>query len=429
MNDSTEPHTDDEATAADQFFDTNEWKKHDNHIFILSSAGKPVYSRYGCEDKLVTLFGVMQALVSFVQDSDDSIQAIYAGKSLVVFLIRGPIILVSVSRSKESVQHLSDQLTYVYNQVVSVLTLTQVTRIFEQRRNYDLRRLLTGSERLINHLLDFTENEPEFTMNSVCCLPLSSSVRETISNAIISCCSKIKNLVFGILITGNRLITLVRLKKYHLKPCDLHLIFNMVSGSESFKTAENWTPICLPNFDSSGFLHAHVSYLADDCQACLLLLTVDKDLFFPLSAAKKNIVKVLRRTQCLDAINKALKTPLSVPDDIQTVHHFLYKCKKTSQMLAPAMTTPYHTTESANELLKQYEEMHSAIHQVGAPLNLIFQHTCTEIMLGWVNDNFEIYITFKPLISKSNCIEAVDKILKWIQKEEDKLFMLNMPTF
>lgn len=26
----------------------------------------------------------------------------------------------------------------------------------------------------------------------------------------------------------------------------------------AFKTAENWTPICLPKFNNTGFLHAHV---------------------------------------------------------------------------------------------------------------------------------------------------------------------------
>lgn len=62
--------------------------------------------------------------------------------------------------------------------------------------------------------------------------------------------------------------------------------------SESFKAAESWTPICLPKFDPDGFLHAHVSYLADDCQACLLLLSVEKDVFFTLSDAKQKITEV-----------------------------------------------------------------------------------------------------------------------------------------
>ena len=39
-------------------------------------------------------------------------------------------------------------------------------------------------------------------------------------------------------------------------------------------------------------MHAHVSYLTEDCPACLLMLTVERDAFFELSAAKQKIVTV-----------------------------------------------------------------------------------------------------------------------------------------
>lgn len=35
-----------------------------NHFFVLSTAGKPIYSLNGSEDKLATIFGLLQALVS-----------------------------------------------------------------------------------------------------------------------------------------------------------------------------------------------------------------------------------------------------------------------------------------------------------------------------------------------------------------------------
>lgn len=42
----------------------------------------------------------------------------------------------------------------------------------------------------------------------------------------------------------------------------------------------------------SGYMHAHISYLAEDCQACLVLLTIDHNLFFALSDAKRKITEV-----------------------------------------------------------------------------------------------------------------------------------------
>ncbi|XP_071445364.1 vacuolar fusion protein MON1 homolog [Hetaerina americana] len=319
------------------------WKRRKKHIFILSAAGKPVYSRYGNEDKQVTLFGVMQALVSFVADGNDSIRSIHAGPVKFVFLTKGPVILVAVSRTVESVAQVAMQLTYAHNQIVSVLTSSQLARVFEQRRNYDLRRLLSGAERLLDRLLSSIETQPAFLLCAIRCLPLASSAREVIGSTIQSACSKIKNLVFAILVADDQLISLVRMKKYFIHPADLHLIFNLVSSSESFKAAESWTPICLPRFDSSGYLHGHVSYLSDDCQACLLLLTVDRDVFFTLSGAKQRIVERLRRCDALVAINKALAEGgfSASAANAPGVRHFLYKCRTSAQFACPRVESPY----------------------------------------------------------------------------------------
>lgn len=54
--------------------------------------------RYGNEDDLVTLFGVMQAIVSFVLDTDDEIQSIHTSNTHFTFLRKGNILLVSVSQ-------------------------------------------------------------------------------------------------------------------------------------------------------------------------------------------------------------------------------------------------------------------------------------------------------------------------------------------
>ncbi|XP_014247243.1 protein SAND [Cimex lectularius] len=421
-----------EEVTLKEMIDCSEWRQNHKHVFILSSAGKPVYSRYGSEDKLATIFGVMQALVSFVQDSDDSIRSIHFEQNIMVFSIKGPIILVAVSNRKDSIEFISTQLTYVYNQIVSVLTLSRVTKIFEKRHNYDLRRLLTGSERLIDHLLTFSETQPEFLLDAVSCLKMQSAQREAISNAIISTCSKIKTLVFAMLIGCNRLITLVRRKKYSLQPSDLHLIFNLVNSSESFKTAESWTPICLPNFDATGFLHGHVSYLAENCQACLLLLTVDQNIFFELSAAKKAIVEKLEKNQLFDVINEGLKKPNLTVNDIPKIYkmrHFIFKCKKSSHLLSPVLPVLYNTPAAANNLMFQYQQLYSTIHQPGSLLKLAFQQLPNETMLGWVTEKFELMVTFEPLINKRSATDGAKKLSQIIEKDEDKFFIQNIYNF
>lgn len=55
------------------------WRLHKKHVFVLSEAGKPIYTRYGSEEALSTTMGVMMALVSFVEADKNVILSIHAG--------------------------------------------------------------------------------------------------------------------------------------------------------------------------------------------------------------------------------------------------------------------------------------------------------------------------------------------------------------
>lgn len=116
--------------------------------------------------------------------------------------------------------------------------------IYEKRNNYDLRKLLAGSERLVDFLLK-NETHKKISNNpfvplthSVRILPMESNIRDSITSTIQSNCAKIKNLVFAVLLANNKLISLVRMKNYCMHTDDLRLIFNLVECTESFKTAE-----------------------------------------------------------------------------------------------------------------------------------------------------------------------------------------------
>lgn len=226
-----------------------------------------------------------------------------------------------------------------------------MNNVYEKRNNYDLRKLVAGSERWVDHLL---RNERAMRVSnssfvslthSVRILPMEASTRDHITSAIQSNCSKIKNLVFAVLLAANKLITLVRMKNYCMHTDDLRLIFNVVDCSESFKSAENWMPVCLPKFDPNGALYAHISYLSDDCEACLLLMTVDHESFPTLSNAKKNITEKLRRSNYMEAINDGIKDRGINLKTVGTseIRHFLYKNKKNTQLLCSEITTPYNT--------------------------------------------------------------------------------------
>lgn len=55
------------------------WRARRKHVFVLSEAGKPIYSRHGNEEALAATMGVMMALVSFIQSGGNAIRAICSG--------------------------------------------------------------------------------------------------------------------------------------------------------------------------------------------------------------------------------------------------------------------------------------------------------------------------------------------------------------
>ncbi|XP_026529091.1 vacuolar fusion protein MON1 homolog A [Notechis scutatus] len=405
------------------------WRMHQKHIFVLSEAGKPIYSRYGCEEALSTTMGVMMALVSFVEAEKNAMRSIHADGYKVVFLRKSPLVLVAVAQTRQSEQEIAQELLYIYYQIVSLLTLTQLNRIFQQKQNYDLRRLLAGSERITDNLVDLMARDPSFLMGAARCLPMAAGVRDVVSACLQQ--AKAKSLVFAILLSKNQLVSLVRKRDQFLHPIDLHLLFNLISSSSSFREGEGWTPICLPKFNSNGFFHAHISYLEPNVDLCLVLISTDREDFFTVSRCKQKFQEHLKKRGVHRALLEAVRTPfysvsqVGIPD----LRHFIYKSKSSGLFTSPEIEAPYITEEEKERLLELYQYLHSRAHNSARPLNNIYYTGSNENLLAWVTSAFELYVCFSPMGTKAAAVSSVNKLMKWIRKEEDRLFILTPQTY
>jgi vacuolar fusion protein MON1 len=53
-----------------------------------------------------------------------------------------------------------------------------------------------------------------------------------------------------------------------------------------------------------------------------------------------------------------------------------------------------------------------------------------EIKLAWVTSNYEFYAVFEPLVDKKSLVIAqVNKLLKYIKTNEEKLFITSNHSF
>ncbi|EQB77051.1 MON1 A-like protein [Camelus ferus] len=331
------------------------WRLHQKHVFVLSEAGKPVYSRYGSEEALSSTMGVMVALVSFLEADKNAIRSIHADGYKVVFVRRSPLVLVAVARTRQSAQELAQELLYIYYQILSLLTGAQLSHIFQQKQNYDLRRLLSGSERITDNLLQLMARDPSFLMGAARCLPLAAAVRDV---------------------------------DQFLHPIDLHLLFN-------------------------------------------LIISTDREDFFAVSDCRRRFQERLRKRGAHLALREALRTPyysvaqVGIPD----LRHFLYKSKSSGLFTSPEIEAPYTSEEEQERLLGLYQYLHSRAHNASRPLKTIYYTGPNENLLAWVTGAFELYMCYSPLGTKASAISAIHKLMRWIRKEEDRLFILTPLTY
>jgi len=129
------------------------------HLFVLSSSGKPIFSRVGDEQALVATFGLLQAVISIVQDQGDSLKVIKAGSRRIVYFIRQSLYFISVSSTGEPEVILSKQLEFLYNQVLFTLT-NKVHTVLTQNSSKDLRDLLGYDTTRIMHAACRTDLTP-----------------------------------------------------------------------------------------------------------------------------------------------------------------------------------------------------------------------------------------------------------------------------
>uniref|UniRef100_A0A4W5LRU6 Vacuolar fusion protein MON1 homolog n=1 Tax=Hucho hucho TaxID=62062 RepID=A0A4W5LRU6_9TELE len=343
------------------------WRSHRKHVFVLSEAGKPIYSRYGTEEALSSTMGVMMALVSVVEADNNIIFSIHADGYKVVFLRKAPLVLVGVSRTCQSDRELTRELQYIYYQIVSLLTLTQLNHIFQHKQNYDLGRLLTG-----------------------CRLPRPrtwSSPSSWLGTAW---------------------------SPWYARKTSTCTTWNCTCSStwwaSSFRKGEGWTPICLPKFNTAGFFHTHISYLEPASDLCLILVSADREDFFNLSDCKHRFLERLSQRTAYQALKEMLKCPsYSVSQvGIPELRHFLYKSMSSGLYTSPELPLLYQSVEEQERLMGLYLYLHSCLHHLPRPLRSIYR--CGE------TGGIELYLCFSPLGTKA---VAVD----------DRLFVLSPLTY
>uniref|UniRef100_A0A1A9UI64 Vacuolar fusion protein MON1 homolog n=1 Tax=Glossina austeni TaxID=7395 RepID=A0A1A9UI64_GLOAU len=416
------------------------WRVHQKHVFILTREGKPVYTLHGKKENLLSIFHIIHYLVNLADSCQDEIKSIEAQGRRYVFLVQPHLILAAISKTILSVEQLRMQLSDIYYQVLSIFTFCNTLKAIKRTRSYNLGRLLNGADTLIHCLATadcndrINKNIFTFLTNSIQILPLQSSIRSSIEDIIKKTCKRLRFLLFVILIIDNQLITLIRKKKHSINSTDFRLIFNYVETLVLSEEGVETRPFCLPRHDTEGYMYAHASHLHKACPACLLFFSSERDDFYDLMAIKKSISKQLKNAEYFSAINGAvakIKKPLLYPTaiGIPGLKHFLYKPTFLQQLLCAEFSKPCNTLEKFRYLQELYCKLFDRLHNKYCPLKFAYAANKSEITVGWISKEHELYAVFDSSLDQSTVKQYTNKIFKWIRQEFDTLFIYQYQTF
>ena len=429
--------------------ESNDWLTRENrHVFILSSAGKPIFSLHGDEQKLSSFIGLVQAIVSFSEDAGDAVRTVKAGPYSFVFLMRNSIYLLSTSRSHHAVSHMMLELEYLHSQILFILT-SKGLDVLKRNPNYDLRSLLGGTENVMAGLCRTATSDATMLLEAVQQLRIPAASRAAAAQILRA--TGLPDMLYGMLVAGSRLVTLVQPKnKAHAcPPRDLLLLINFVNNLPSLRTSESWTPLCLPTFNASGFLYAYIVFVAPE--VCMLLVTPKQtpEQFHLCQRAKASIVDKLGSSGTLAAIETALKKAgEGLPGgDIPELVHYLYKADgaATHQCLSPGFPPQYAEAGRRALLLQRYQRAHTLLHtRVGARAGAgggggaaaaaaaastprhktVYELDSEALVVAQVGSDYELYAVFGPLVDSAVAAACCARLVRAIKKDDDALFLL-----
>lgn len=478
-------------------------------VFVLSTAGKPIYSLNGSDDNVMGYMGLITTIVSSYQEimKSEFHHITQDGFKLVV-MNKSPLILVLITKVAYELEMTTDivsstierQLMSVYNYLLSVLSAPVIRRSFERRMNYDLRKVLSNqdiafldsmlmkqtyglstlaneeiildSNAYISHMLGSAIRCVRIThttrckLNSILLSSRKLSVKDADSDAA-SVMSKVTNyeskrylandLLFGFICINDKVLTSMRPTQHRLRKDDVNLLLAIISlhygETQQEEGAELWIPLCMPNFNDTGFLYVYVKrfILAGYPEPLsLALLGANKNSFFELKQVGSHIIskilcnKSLKTTLTAELVEMEMAARLVKDLNCTFIKHFIYRQKTENQFFMDDIkhlsteTDNYQNIATHLQVLYFYTSLHNANSTTikdddkeGKRLT----YTRWQRKDGWVtgfllsSKTYDFYCLCGGSVQAQHIIDQSIRIIKWVEKYKKRLFIGEAITF
>lgn len=472
------------------------FRHHLKQFFILSAAGKPIYSLHGEDDVLMGYMGLITTIMAgFHEGVRKDVHSIVLRGFRMVVMNRAPVVLVAVSRVRHELcgPLLERQLAFLHAYMVAVLSSSVIAKNFDRGMNYDLRRILTQQD---FHVLDTltmrllygfsSENDavlanPAFFLHAlldhpVQCARITNTTRSRLGEMLLSC-KKIRvprdddaaltflekyissdatralagDLLFAFVTLDELVVASMRPRNHRLHPHDVSVLLSTISLSSKAldhdTQADLWIPLCMPNFNSAGFLYCYVKkFTVGLCAAPLtaIFMSGNKNSFYDIKQAAHYVLAKIERDKKFAARLGSELAHLLLPSAIlrslpHPVEHFIFKRKDYGQMYMDLFligvddqTAKIASVAHVNYFYASLANSKSDSRSVPGSRNLTYTRWQLEgLVTGFllVNEKYEFYCLSSGSVSSQRLIDNSLKIIKWCEQYRKRLFVRDGVAF
>ena len=272
------------------------------HYLIMSDGGKPVYSRYGDPIENNSIFATLSAMITkftiFNSNDNDKemLNVITNNKNKIVFLKKGQLIFIALSKKNDCTSLLFSQLEYLYNQLMSILTISFYSKL-EDNPSKCL-STMSGTENLFEQMIQYTSKSFPSLFNSYQVFnyfdfreKLNKISEEFRGDAL-----------YCILMTPYEIISLSRSNQINVVSSDLVLIQNLIYSQEMLRTQESYVPICLPGISEQGYIQFYSHFSDENIGVIFVTENMDPMYFVKFQEQYNKIYQKLRNENYIQKI-------------------------------------------------------------------------------------------------------------------------------
>jgi hypothetical protein len=257
---------------------------HAKHLFILTTAGKPVYTRHPLgADGLSSLAPILGAVLSRAEDTSDPLTSLaLTDGTLLAVSTRGPFHLVILSRTGETLHSLTQQLRLAWALLLfATLPTVSLEAALRARPGADVRPQCAGLGAPMGALFRSFSRSPSAWLDAYPMVALASpSMRARAGAELLAGAAAPllpgagggdARVLYALLLAGNGVVAWAAPPRSDLalRPGDLQCILAFLGGAGGALHrggSDAWVPIALPLLSSTTSAQAYVARLAGGAQ-------------------------------------------------------------------------------------------------------------------------------------------------------------------